>query len=110
MTEATTDPAGTAGMPLPQLGIVVAIVVELLFSILLILGFQTRLVALVMAGFSIATALFFHNNTADTEQLINFMKNVSIAGGFLQIRRLAQSSRRAGEVAGRRSLFRRLDE
>ena len=77
--------ATSAGMPLPQLGIVVAIVVELLFSILLILGFQTRLVALVMAGFSIATALFFHNNTADTEQLINFMKNVSIAGGFLQI-------------------------
>lgn len=81
----TVSYAASAGMPMPQLGIIVAIIVEVLFSILLILGFQTRLVALVMAGFTIATAIFFHNNAADAAQLTNFMKNVSIAGGFLQI-------------------------
>lgn len=77
--------AASAGMPLPQAGIVVAIVIELLFSVLLILGYQVRFVAVVMAGFAFATAVIFHHNFADVEQLINFVKNISIAGGFLQV-------------------------
>jgi putative oxidoreductase len=77
--------ATSAGLPMPQLGIIVAIIVELLFSLLFIIGFRIRLVALVMAVFTIATAVFFHQNVADTAQLTNFMKNVCIAGGFLQV-------------------------
>lgn len=77
--------AAAAGMPLPQAGIAIAIVIELLFSVLLIVGFKTRPVAFVMAIFTVMTALFFHRNFADYEQAINFMKNLAIAGGFLQI-------------------------
>jgi putative oxidoreductase len=42
-------------------------------------------VALVMAGYCFATALIFHRNFADFEQELNFMKNLSMAGGLLQI-------------------------
>jgi putative oxidoreductase len=77
--------ASSVGMPMPQVGIAIAIVIELLFSVLLIIGFKIRPVAFVMAIFAIATAVFFHTNFADFEQAINFWKNVAIAGGFLQI-------------------------
>jgi putative oxidoreductase len=39
--------------------------------------------AFLLAGFSVLTALIFHNNLADQTQLIMFFKNLSIAGGFL---------------------------
>lgn len=77
--------ATSVGMPLPQIGVAIAVVIELLFSVLLIIGFKIRPVALVMAFFAVATAVFFHRNFADFEQAINFMKNLAIAGGFLQI-------------------------
>jgi putative oxidoreductase len=74
-----------AGLPAPLLGYLIAIAVEIGGSVLLVLGFQTRLVALVMAGFAIATALAFHNNFADQNAMIHFMKNFAIAGGLLQV-------------------------
>jgi putative oxidoreductase len=77
--------AAAAGMPMPQVAIVLGAIVELLGSLLLIIGFQVRLVAFIMAGFAIVTALIFHHNFADFEQELNFMKNLSIAGGLLQI-------------------------
>ncbi|HVJ40767.1 MAG TPA: DoxX family protein [Dongiaceae bacterium] len=77
--------ATSVGMPLPQIGVAIGAVIELLGSTLLILGFQTRLVALIMTGFAIATALIFHRDFSQFEQAINFMKNLSIAGGLLQI-------------------------
>lgn len=48
----------------------------------LLFGFQTRLTALVLAVLSVITAMIFHTGT-DKAQVINFMKNISIAGGFL---------------------------
>ena len=77
--------AASAGMPFPQIAIVLGAIVELPGSLLLILGYRVRLVAFIMAGFAIVTALVFHRNFADFEQMINFMKNLSIAGGLLQI-------------------------
>jgi putative oxidoreductase len=88
--------AGTAGyiaskgLPLPQLGVVIAIVVELGGALALIAGFQTRAVALVMAVFTVATGVFFHNFWAlPAEQVginqIMFLKNLSIAGGLLMM-------------------------
>jgi putative oxidoreductase len=88
--------AGTAGyiaskgLPLPQLGVVIAIVVELGGALALIAGYQTRLVAIVMALFTVVTALLFHNFWAlPPEQVyvnqIMFMKNLSIAGGLLMM-------------------------
>jgi uncharacterized membrane protein YphA (DoxX/SURF4 family) len=49
----------------------------------IILGWKTRVVAFLLAGFSLLTAVTFHNNFADQTQLIMFFKNLSIAGGLL---------------------------
>ena len=54
-------------------------------SLLLIFGFQTRIVASGMAVFSLATALVFHRNFADQNQMIHFLKNFAIMGGLLQV-------------------------
>jgi putative oxidoreductase len=59
--------------------------VEVVGGILLLIGYQTRWVAAVMALFSVATALVFHSNFEDTDMKIHFMKNIAIAGGLLQI-------------------------
>jgi putative oxidoreductase len=75
----------SVGLPAPLLGYLVAIAVEIGGGLLLVLGLQTKLVALVMAGFAIATALAFHNNLADQNTMIHFMKNIAIAGGLLQV-------------------------
>ena len=49
----------------------------------IIAGWHTRIAAFLLAGFTLVSALLFHNNFADQVQMIMFMKNVSIAGGFL---------------------------
>jgi len=81
----TTQMIGAVGLPFPALAFAVAVAVELGGGILLIAGFQTRFVAIVLAAFSFATAVFFHANFADQNQMIHFLKNVMIAGGLLQI-------------------------
>jgi putative oxidoreductase len=63
----------------------VAVIVELGGGLLLIAGYQVRLVAVALAVFSIAAAASFHNNFADQNQMIHFLKDVMIAGGLLQI-------------------------
>lgn len=79
--------AGTAaymssvGIPGALLPIVIA--TEVGGSILIALGWKTRVVAFLMAGFCLVTALAMHRNFADQTQMISFFKNVSIAGGFL---------------------------
>jgi putative oxidoreductase len=80
----------SAGLPLPQLGAALAIIVELGFGILLLVGFKSRLAAVVIAVFTVATAVFFHNYWAmPVEKVyvnqINFFKNLAIAGGLLFI-------------------------
>lgn len=75
----------SAGLPVPVLALIVAIIVEVGGGILLVLGYQTRIVALILAAFTIVTALGFHSNFADQNQMIHFLKNVSIAGGLLQV-------------------------
>jgi putative oxidoreductase len=81
----TTGIIGAAGLPLPPLAFAVAVAVELGGGILLIAGFRTRLVAAALVLFSLATAVSFHSNFADQNQMIHFLKNVMIAGGLLQI-------------------------
>ncbi|RSZ29836.1 DoxX family protein [Variovorax sp. 553] len=73
----------SAGLPLPEIAAVIAIVVELGLGIALLVGFKTRLVSLIMAIFTVATALFFHKFWADATQNIQFFKNMAIAGGLL---------------------------
>jgi putative oxidoreductase len=81
----TTQMIGAVGLPFPPLAYAVAVAVELGGGLLLIAGFQTRLVAIALALFSFATAVSFHANFADQNQMIHFLKNVMIAGGLLQI-------------------------
>ena len=75
----------SAGLPFSIAAYFVAIAIEVGGGILLVLGFKTRLVALAMAIFSVAVALGFHHNFADPDQLMHFLKNISMAGGLLQV-------------------------
>src|SRR5882672_6862880 len=75
----------SAGLPLPLLAYLVAIVIEVGGGILLILGYQSRIVAGVMAVYTVAAALGFHRDFADQNAMAHFLKNISITGGLLQI-------------------------
>jgi len=83
--DATVGYIASIGLPLPQLGWLIAMTVEIGGGALLLLGYRARLVAFVVALFTLATAIFFHRNFADQNQMIHFLKNVMIAGGLLQI-------------------------
>jgi putative oxidoreductase len=82
---ATTGMISAAGLPLPPLAFAVAVAVELGGGLLLVAGYRVRLVAGVLAVFALATAISFHSNFADQNQMIHFLKNVMMAGGLLQI-------------------------
>ena len=79
--------AGTVGymesMGVPGMLAPLVIVLELGGGLLIILGWQTRIVAFALAGFCILAALIFHSNLSDMMQSILFMKNFALAGGFL---------------------------
>lgn len=96
--EATVAYMARGGVPGILLPLVIA--VELLGGILIVIGWQTRLVALGLAAFSILAALLFHMNFADRNQEIHFMKNLAIAGGFLA---LAAGGPGAWSIDGRRA-------
>jgi putative oxidoreductase len=85
------DPAGTqgyiasVGLPLPLLGYIVALVVEIGGGVMLLVGYRSRLAALALAAFAVAAAVFFHHALGDQNQFIHFMKNLAITGGLLQV-------------------------
>jgi putative oxidoreductase len=76
---------GAAGLPSPLAAYLIAIAVEVGGGTLLILGFQTRLAALALAIFSVAAAVGFHHDFANQDQLVHFLKDISMAGGLLQV-------------------------
>ena len=90
---ATAGYMASVGVPGALLPLV--IVTELLCSLAIILGWQTRVVSLLLAGFTLVTGALFHNNFADQIQMVMFLKNVSIAGALLML---------AANGAGRLSL------
>ena len=79
-TSAYMESAGVPGMLLP-----LVIAVELLGGLAVILGWHTRVAAFLLAGFSLLSAALFHANFGDQMQMIMFMKNLALAGGFLMI-------------------------
>ena len=81
----TTEMIRASGLPLPPVALALAVIVELGGGFLLVAGFRTRIVATALVLFSLATAVSFHRNFADQNQMIHFFKNVMIAGGLLQI-------------------------
>lgn len=77
-TQGYMESAGVPGMLLP-----LVILVEAGGGLALIIGWQTKLVAMVLALFTLAAAVLFHNNVADQMQMIMFMKNIAISGGLM---------------------------
>jgi putative oxidoreductase len=82
--------AYTASGGLPGFFVLPAIAVEILGGIAVLIGWQTRWAALALAAFSVLTAVLYHYVPAlglegfeRTGQIINFQKNLAIAGGFL---------------------------
>jgi putative oxidoreductase len=59
------------------------IAVEIAAPVLIIIGWQTRWAALVLAGFAVLAAWFFHTDFTEPNQVHHFWKNLGMAGGFL---------------------------
>jgi putative oxidoreductase len=78
---ATAQYMNAVGVPGALLPLVIA--VEIGGALAIIVGWQTRAVAFLLAGFTLLSGVLFHNNFGDQIQMIMFLKNVSISGGFL---------------------------
>jgi len=80
----------SAGLPLPSLGAILALSVEILGSLALLAGFGTRLAALILAVFTLVASVFFHAywavpaDQAFVTQLL-FFKNIAVVGGLLAL-------------------------
>lgn len=79
--------AGTAGymasVGVPGALLPLVIALEVLGGLAIVAGYRTRIVASLLAAFSIASAVLFHSNLGDQIQQIMFLKNIAIAGGFI---------------------------
>ena len=73
------------GFGVPGFLIFPAIVIEIVLPILVIVGFQARIASGILALFCLATAFLFHFDFSDQSQLVSFLKNIGLAGGFLFI-------------------------
>ena len=89
-----TDFSGTvgymasAGLPVPKLAAAVVVLMEFFVGLAIVLGFFTRPLALLLALYTLGTALIGHHywtmDGADRmANMINFYKNISIIGGLL---------------------------
>jgi len=88
--EGTVGYIASNGLPLPQLAAVSAIIVELGGGVMLVLGWKARWAAVAMFVFTALASLIFHNFWAvpadqAQNQMIHFMKNISILGGLLYV-------------------------
>lgn len=88
--EGTAGYIASVGLPFPTLGAAIAVVVEIVAPLLLLVGLQTRWAALVLAVFTLAASVFFHNFWAmpaeqQFMQQLMFMKNIGVVGGLLAI-------------------------
>jgi putative oxidoreductase len=85
------NPSGTAQyfanyhLPAPDVLVWIVIIIELIGGLLILIGFQARWVALVLAIFCLVTGFAIHLPAGDLPNMINFYKNLSIAGGFLYV-------------------------
>ena len=76
---------GSLGLPLPTVTAIVVGLLELVGGLAILVGYQTRLAALVLAAFTIGATLLAHMNLSDQMQQLLFMKNLAITGGFLTL-------------------------
>ena len=73
------------GFGVPSFLIFPAIAIEIILPVLVIIGYQARLAAGILSIFCILTAFVFHFDFSNQSQLISFLKNIGLAGGFLFI-------------------------
>jgi putative oxidoreductase len=76
---------GKVGLPMPDLLVWLVIATELVGGLLILIGWKTRVVAWIMAIFTVATAVIGHKFWVDPSQATQFLKNLAIAGGFLML-------------------------
>ena len=62
-----------------------AVVLEILFPLFLIVGYKTKWAASIMALFTFTVAIIFHTDFSEGMQLVFFLKDIAIAGGFMII-------------------------
>tara|TARA_Y100001970_G_C14223461_1_gene854083 strand:+ start:2183 stop:2569 length:387 start_codon:yes stop_codon:yes gene_type:complete len=73
------------GFGIPGILLLPAIVIEIIFPLLLIFGYKTKIAAIGLMLFSLITAFIFHFDFSNQMQIIAFLKNVGLAGGLLFI-------------------------
>ena len=73
------------GFGIPGFLIFPAIAVEIILPVLVIVGYRARIAAGILAIFCLMTAFLFHFDFSDQSQLVSFLKNIGLAGGFLLI-------------------------
>ena len=79
----TTGYLAKVGVPMPEATVWLVIAIELLVALLVLLGWQARIAACIMALFTLGAAFFGHKFWIDPGQTTQFLKNLAIAGGFL---------------------------
>jgi putative oxidoreductase len=77
-TQGYMDAMGVPGVILP-----LVILLEIAGGLMIIAGWKTKLASIALALFTVVAAVIFHSNFADQMQMILFMKNIAIVGGFL---------------------------
>ena len=70
---------------IPGILFIPAVILEILFPLLLIVGYKTKMAAFVMALFTFTVAIIFHTDFSKGMEMIFFLKDLAIAGGFLMI-------------------------
>ena len=83
--EGTAGYISSVGLPFATLLAVGAAIVETFGGLAILVGFRTREAAWVLAAFTLVAGFLFHFDPADQMQMISFMKNIAIAGGFLAL-------------------------
>jgi putative oxidoreductase len=84
----TSGYIASKGLPLPDVGAAIAIIVELVAGIMLLVGWKTRWAALALAAFTLVATFLFHDFWAAPEakrfaEQLMFSKNIAIVGGLL---------------------------
>jgi putative oxidoreductase len=72
-------------IPIPDIAAWVVIIIEIIGGLMILVGYQTRWVALVLAIFCLVTGFGVHLPVGDQANMTNFYKNLAMAGGFLYV-------------------------